>query len=337
MKKILILCFLTILSYNVNSQSDTYSLVFSDDFDGTSLDLTKWNKETGYAPNQEKQYYTDSPNNIRVENGNLILTARKEQAVSNRNYTSGRINTKGKGFLKYGKIEARISVPSGAGTWPAFWMMSENNEYGTWPNSGEIDIMEHIGSDPRMISHAVHTANKNGTKGNNWYRRIYQDNVENNFHVYSLIWGQDEMQFIVDDIVSTTLYRNFTEDYHGWPFNIDYHVILNLAMGGTMGGVIDDNIFSNPVEMKVDYVRIYQLNTALDNTQDSSISIYPTYFTDVLNISTALPNKIKIFNHTGKLMMEQTITGTEIIDTSHLPCGIYIVHSPSETMKVIKL
>jgi len=336
MKKILILSFLTIFSFNANSQSDTYSLVFSDDFDGTTLDLTKWNKETGYAPNQEKQYYTDSPNNVRVENGNLILTARKEQAVSNRDYTSGRINTKRKGFLKYGKIEARISVPAGAGTWPAFWMMSENNDYGTWPYSGEIDIMEHIGSDPRMISHAVHTANKNGTKGNNWYRRIYQDNVENNFHVYSLHWAQDEIKFIVDDVVSTTLYRNFTEDYRGWPFNINYHVILNLAMGGTMGGTIDNNMFNNPVEMKVDYVRIYQLNTAVDDLQDIKFDVFPSHFTDILNIRTETPTEIKIYNFMGKIIFEKTISGTEFIDTNHFPCGIYIVQSPSETLKVIK-
>ncbi len=336
MKKILILYLSAILCFNAHSQSGNYSLVFSDDFEGATLDLTKWNIETGYAPNQEKQYYTDSPHNIRLENGNLILTARKEQAVSNRNYTSGRVNTKGKGFLKYGKIEARISVPSGAGTWPAFWMMSENNEYGTWPNSGEIDIMEHIGSDPRMISHAVHTTNKNGTKGNNWYRRIYQDNVENNFHVYSLNWAQDEIQFIVDEVVSTTLYRNFTEDFRGWPFNIDYHVILNLAMGGTMGGAIDDNIFNNPVEMKVDYVRIYQLNTALDNPQSTSTTVYPTHFSDVLNVRTEIPTDIKIFNCTGKVMLEKTITGTDLIDTSNFPRGVYIVHSPSTTMKVLK-
>jgi beta-glucanase (GH16 family) len=214
--------------------------------------------------------------------------------------------------------------------------MSEHNDYGTWPYSGEIDIMEHIGSDPRMISHAVHTANKNGTKGNNWYRRIYQDNVENNFHVYSLLWAQDEIQFIVDDVVSTTLYRNFTEDYRGWPFNIDYHVILNLAMGGTMGGTIDDNIFNNPVEMKVDYVRIYQLNTAVDDVQDIKIDVFPSHFSNNLHIRTETPTEIKIFNFMGKIIFEKIISGTELVDTNYFPCGIYIVQSPSETMKIIK-
>lgn len=337
MKELLIFCLLVFSGFCAKSQTGSYSLFFSDDFEGNSLDLTRWNKETGYAPNQELQYYTDRTENVRVEDGNLVLTARKEQYVSNRNYTSGKVTTKGKGFVRYGKIEARISVPSGAGTWPAFWMMSENNEYGTWPNSGEIDIMEHIGSDPTMISHAVHTANKNGSRGNNWYRRVYRDNVENNFHVYTLVWGPDEMKFIVDDVESTTLYRNFAEDYHGWPFDINFYAILNLAMGGTMGGAIDDNIFNGAVEMKIDYVRMYQLTTALDAPENSSLEVFPSGFTDCLNIRSEIPVKVNIYNVAGKKVLEKEISGNELIDTRNFPAGMYVVRSPYESMKVIKL
>ncbi|GAB1415873.1 hypothetical protein MASR2M117_12790 [Paludibacter sp.] len=318
------------------SQSSGYTLIFSDDFDGSSLDLQKWNIETGFAANQEKQYYTDAFNTVRIESGSLIIQAKKEKAVPSRDYISGRINTKGKVFLKYGIIEARINVPSGAGTWPAFWMMPENSEYGTWPYSGEIDIMEHIGSDPRMISHAVHTANKNGSNGKNWYKRIYQDNIEDNFHVYKLVWGQDEMQFLVDDVVSTTLYRNFSEDYRGWPFNINYHVIINLAIGGTMGGTIDDNIFDNPVELMVDYIRIYQLNTAIESVQNDVVKIVPTCFNDNFAIQTSSPALIKIYDITGSVVLEKEVSGTEKVDTSLLANGVYLVKSSTQAFRIVK-
>lgn len=314
----------------------SFTLVFSDEFDGTTLDLSKWTVQSGYAANQEKEYYTAGNNNLRVEDGNLVIVARKEQAVSDRNYTSARINSKGKGFTKYGKIEARISVPSGAGTWPAFWMMPEANVYGTWPKSGEIDIMEHVGSDPTMISHAVHTANKNGSLGNNWFNKQYL-NVENVFHVYSIIWQEDNIKFYIDDVKSVTLYRNLTEDYKGWPFDQNFYVILNLALGGTMGGTINDDIFNNPVEMKVDYVRIYQnSNTSVDKVDDDQIEVFPVKFSNEIQINTKIPVEIKLYDIYGKQMLQKKLNGDETIRTDDFPKGVYLLSTKDRTYKLVK-
>lgn len=245
-----------------------YQLVWSDEFDGTSLDLSKWSYEYGgYGwGNRELQYYSDRPQNIRLENGNLIIQAYKETYTDNlgntNNYTSARINTKNKAAFTYGKIEARISLPVGKGTWPAFWMLGT---YAGWPLGGEIDIMEHIGSQPTMISHAVHTYEKNGSRGNNWHNRQYPGNVEDNFRTYSIEWekkqnyGNDCISFYIDGKLSAEVWEsNVDSNVKNWPFNNDFFIILNLAIGGTMGGSVDDAIFNNPVIMKVDYVRVYQ-------------------------------------------------------------------------------
>lgn len=243
-----------------------FQLVWSEEFDGTTLDLTKWSYETGGNGfgNQEKQYYTNRPDNIRLENGSLVIEAKKEVYQTN-NYTSARINSRNKVSFTYGKIEARISLPPGKGTWAAFWMMGTSITYSRWPLCGEIDIMEHIGSQPTMISHATHTAEKNGSKGNNWYNRQTRADVENNFHTYAIEWeqkaneGDDNMSFFIDGVKSTTIWEpHVNATLQQWPFKDDFFLILNLAIGGTMGGTIEDAIFNNPVIMKVDYVKVYQ-------------------------------------------------------------------------------
>lgn len=247
-----------------------YQLVWSDEFDGSALDLTKWNYSTGSGfGNQEKQYCTENrQENVRVEGGNLIITALKEAYTppglsTTYDYTSGRLTSKGKGFIKYGKVETRISLPSGRGTWPAFWMLPE---VGSWPKYGEIDIMEHVGSDPTMISHAVHTQNKNGSNGTPWQNKQYINGIEGEFHIYGVEWledaddGDDCIIFTIDGKESARVYQGL-DDINAWPFTRDFYVILNLSLGGTWGGTIDDSIFNNPdspVQMKVDYVRMYQ-------------------------------------------------------------------------------
>jgi beta-glucanase (GH16 family) len=335
MKKAFVFSFIAFICLSVNAQSG-YSLVYNDDFEGATLDLTKWNIQVGYAANQEKQYYTDSINNIRVEGGNLIITAKKENYVADRNYSSGRIHSKSKGFIKYGKAEARISVPSGAGTWPAFWMMPQSSVYGSWPKSGEIDIMEHIGSNPRMTSHAVHTALKNGGLGNNWFTKVYKDSMENKFHIYSIQWDPDQILFFVDNIQTATLYRNFTDTSTGWPFDQNFYAILNLAIGGTMGGTVDDAIFANPVEMKVDYVRLYQLNTAIGELKENNINVYPTMFSEEIMVKTDIPTEVKLYNSLGKLVYEKKITEDEKINTSTFYKGIYLLKTNNSSTKLIK-
>lgn len=243
-----------------------YQLVWSEEFDGTTLDLTKWNIETGGNGwgNNEKQYYTNRSENLRLEDGSLIIEAKKEVYQSN-NYTSARINSKAKVAYAYGKIEARISLPPGKGTWPAFWMMGSNITSARWPLCGEIDIMEHIGSKPTMISHATHTTEKNGLKGNNWYSQKTVADVENNYHTYAIEWekqfneGDDCITFYIDGVKSTTIWEpHVNSTAQQWPFKADFYILLNMAIGGNMGGTIDDTIFNNPIQMKVDYVRVYQ-------------------------------------------------------------------------------
>ncbi len=244
-----------------------YQLVWSDEFDGSALNTDVWNIEVNGngGGNQEKQYYTDRPENLRVEEGNLVIEARKEEYY-NREYTSARINSRNKKYFKYGKIEARIMFPKGGGTWPAFWMMGNDYPQSNWPKCGEIDIIEHVGNQPRMASFAVHTPNKNGSRGNNWSMRSYMDGLEENYHVYGIEWleddfnGMDRIYFTIDGerLAMTQEEAEHVDDNYYWPFNKDHFIILNLAIGGTMGGNVDDAIFASPVQMKVDWVRVWQ-------------------------------------------------------------------------------
>lgn len=244
-----------------------YQLVWSDEFDGTNLNTDVWNIEVNGSGggNQEKQYYTDRPENLRVEGGNLVIEARKEE-YNNREYTSARINSRDKRYFKYGKIEARIMFPKGGGTWPAFWMMGNDYRQVGWPKCGEIDIIEHVGNQPRMASFAVHTPNKNGSRGNNWSVRSYMDGLEENYHIYGIEWleddfnGMDRIYFTIDgeQLAMIQEEAEHVDDNYYWPFNKDHFIILNLALGGSMGGNVDDAIFASPVLMKVDWVRVWQ-------------------------------------------------------------------------------
>lgn len=244
-----------------------YQLVWSDEFDGTSLNTDNWNVEVNGngGGNQELQFYTDRTENLRVEDGCLVIEARKEE-YQNKQYTSARINSRNKRYFKYGKIEAHMMLPAGGGTWPAFWTMG--NDYGQvgWPKCGEIDIMEHVGNQPRMVSFALHTQDKNGSRGNNWNSRYYMDGVENQWHTFGIEWkeegfnGMDQIYFTIDGEERAMIqeYAAHVDDNYYWPFNKAHFIIFNLAIGGSMGGSVNDEIFANPILMKVDWVRVYQ-------------------------------------------------------------------------------
>lgn len=238
-----------------------YQLVWSDEFDGTSLDESNWTPQTGGGGwgNQEAQYYTDRSENLRVEDGCLVIEARKESYGGNE-YTSARIYSKGKREFTYGKLEANISLPSGVGTWPAFWTLGNR---GSWPNCGEIDIMEHTGSVPNRIFGTLHTLkDRSGSKSSRAYTGI--SNIENNFHVYGVEWtkeeksGKDVIRFYIDNVVYSEQVEEVIDDDDYWPFNRPNYFIINLALGGTLGGNIHDDMFASPVLMKVDWVRVYQ-------------------------------------------------------------------------------
>ena len=238
-----------------------YQLVWSDEFNGSSLDESNWTPQIGGNGwgNQEAQYYTDRSENLRVENGCLVIEARKEQYEGNQ-YTSARIYSKGKREFCYGKLEASISLPSGGGLWPAFWTLGNR---GGWPNCGEIDIMEYVGNAPNRILGTLHTVkDKYGSKSSRAYTGL--TNIENNFHVYGIEWtqeeksGKDVIRFYVDDVVYSEQVEEVIDDDEYWPFNRPNYFIINMAVGGTLGGTINDAIWSSPRLMKVDWVRVYQ-------------------------------------------------------------------------------
>lgn len=238
-----------------------YQLVWSDEFNGSALDESSWTIQTGGGGwgNQEAQFYTNRTENVRVEDGCLVIEAKKEH-YQNNEYTSGRIYSKGKREFTYGKLEARISIPSGGGLWPAFWTLGNS---GNWPNCGEIDIMEYVGNVPNRIFGTLHTVkDRSGSKSSRAYTGL--TNIENNFHVYGVEWaceeqsGKDVIRFYVDDIVYSEQVEAVVDDSEYWPFNRPNYFIINMAVGGTLGGTIDDAIWSSPRLMKVDWVRVYQ-------------------------------------------------------------------------------
>lgn len=236
-----------------------YSLVWSDEFNGSALDESVWTIQQGAGGwgNQEAQYYTGRAENLRVEDGCLVIEARKED-YEGAEYTSARIMSKGKKEFTYGKLEASISLPSGGGLWPAFWTLGGR---GNWPNCGEIDIMEYVGNVPNRILGTLHTLkDRSGSKSSKAY---WGENIENQFHTYGVEWtqeeknGKDVIRFYVDGNVYSEQVEEVIDDDEYWPFNRPNYFIVNMAIGGTLGGTIKD-IWSEPRLMKVDWIRVYQ-------------------------------------------------------------------------------
>lgn len=237
-------------------------LVWSEEFDYEGLpDETKWNYDTvgnssGWGNNELQHYTVKKKRNAFVDGNNLIITALKEKG-DDFNYTSARLTTKGKGDWLYGRMEIRAQVPGGRGIWPAIWMLPTDWEYGGWPESGEIDIMEHVGYEPDSIYTTVHTGAYNHSIGTEVGEATYVPDCEDTFHLYAIEWTPDKIDFFIDDNKVFT-FKNSDGNSDEWPFDKRFHLILNVAVGGDWGGVhgVDDTIF--PAQMKVDYVRIYQ-------------------------------------------------------------------------------
>lgn len=238
-------------------------LVWSDEFNGAgNPDTSKWVYDLGTGPpeywgNHELEYYTRRPENVRVENGMLVIEARKD-SVGGMGYTSGRIRTKGHGDWTYGRIEVRAKLPEGRGTWSAIWMLPTENRYGNWPLCGEIDIMEHVGFDPGVVHGTIHTGKYNHMIQTQKEGQVKVDGIGSGFHVYGLEWREDYMDFMVDGKPFYRVTRDANEDFNAWPFDQPFHLILNLAVGGDWGGRkgVDPAIW--PSRMMVDWVHVYQ-------------------------------------------------------------------------------
>ncbi|MBX2895953.1 MAG: glycoside hydrolase family 16 protein [Cyclobacteriaceae bacterium] len=260
MKRPLLLC--SIIIYLAACEKKP---VWSDEFVYTGKpDTTKWNYDLGDGcphvcgwGNNEAQYYTSDSKNVRVENGNLVIEAHQD-SLGGKAYTSTRIVSKHKGDWLYGRVEVRAKLPKGKGTWPAIWMLSTDWKYGGWPASGEIDIMEHVGYDPGVIHGTIHTEKYNHIKQTQKEGKITIPDAMDQFHVYTIDWTKDQIDFFVDDNLYHTVKRDRQDDFNGWPFDQKFHLIMNIAVGGNWGGKegIDSSIW--PQRMEIDYVRVYQ-------------------------------------------------------------------------------
>lgn len=254
-------CFL-LSACSVFKMKEKQRLVWADEFNYNGLpDQSKWNYDTVGNPygwgNNEKQWHTyANSNNAFVSNGTLKIKAIKED-IRGKKYSSARLTTKNKGDWKYGKIEVRAKLPSGNGTWPAIWMLPTEWKYGEWPKSGEIDIMEHVGSDPDTVLSTSHTEAFNHSIGTQVGQKYYLPSATTAFHVYTLVWNKKEWKSYVDGKPYFT-YKNNGTGPAAWPYDQMFHLILNLAIGGGLGGKkgIDDSRF--PHIFEIDYVRVYQ-------------------------------------------------------------------------------
>ena len=255
-----------------NSSSSTSSTVievpegwkikWQDEFDGDEIDTNYWSYQEGGSGwgNNELQYYTNG-DNAYVENGHLVISVDKETRGNNQ-YTSSRLRTVGKAFTTYGRIEARLALPVKYGMWPAFWMMPEpTTPYGGWASSGEIDIMERMVMNDYTTSAALHY----GNAGRSTYKtseRIFRDSTTDEFHIYYIEWEERAIRWYVDDdedpfltVTNATWWTAATDDNANAPFDVDFHIILNVAVGGNVPTPLSD--FEHD-EMLVDYVRIYE-------------------------------------------------------------------------------
>ncbi len=236
---------------NIPANENFTNLVWYDEFETSGApDPTKWSYNLGAGGwgNNELQYYTNSPENVVVAGGKLIITAKKQQ-LNGQPYTSARLVTDGKFNFRYGRAVIRAKLPVGGGTWPAIWMLGQNYATAAWPACGEIDIMEHVGNQQNRVHGTFHYPGHSGGNANGNSTMVPTASTE--FHDYSAIWNEDVIKIFVDN----TLVHSLAND-PSIPFNHNFFFIMNVAMGGNFGGAIDPNFVQS--SMEVEYIRVYQ-------------------------------------------------------------------------------
>ena len=288
-------------------QPPDWELVWSDEFEDQRLDTAKWSYQVGHGcelgicgwGNNEWEFYTDRPKNVRVEDGSLVLEAHREIVDSSITalypghgslpieggynwtskpdtfqHTSARLTTAGKGDWKFGKIEVRAWIPKGgdgAGCWPAIWMLPTGNVYGGWPKSGEMDVMEAYGPNMDTVHQTFHWWGGEGTKGSyvQTAKAVRAEGWADDFHVYTLVWAPDKATAYVDGQAYVT--RNNIGSLRQYPYVEDFHLLLNIAIGGAAVRNGTFGLTEFPQTMKVDYVRIYQDRNLKTETRESGI------------------------------------------------------------------
>jgi beta-glucanase (GH16 family) len=319
------------------AKAQDWTLVWSDEFSGTSVDPANWNFETGGGGwgNNEWQYYTNQPANAIVENGELQIIA-KEQTLGVYDYTSARMVTRYLHSWMYGKVEARIKLPMGQGIWPAFWMLGDNIGQVGWPQCGEIDIMEHVNNEE--MTHGTMHWNYNGHQ----YYGGSTSHDPTEYHVYSIEWNSNNIRWFIDGVQyhSGNILNNInnTDEFHH-PF----FILLNVAVGGNWPGYPNETTVF-PATMYVDYVRVYQQGVGIDEHSSSIVpDIYPNPSKDVFHIT--FPEQISVdaemylVDVTGQRIeiQEKVITSNTLdLDLSHLNAGTYIlkIHTREQVSSV---
>jgi beta-glucanase (GH16 family) len=258
----------------LSTQLPDWDLVWSDEFDEASINTSKWNFSTGpNNANNEKQYYTSK--NASIVDGKLVISA-KIEAMGGMPYTSAKLSSINKGDWCYGRIDVKAKLPAAGGTWPAIWMMPTKSVYGGWPNSGEIDIMEHVANNLGWVFGTVHTGAYNHTKGTQKGGGKTISDCHLAFHEYSIEWYPDRIDFYFDNIHYFT-FKNDNKTFMEWPYDQKFYLILNIAVGGDLGGTVNPNAVW-PSNMEIDYVRVYDLKIGQNDT------VAPSNPTDVLAI-----------------------------------------------------
>lgn len=235
-----------------------WSLVWNDEFDAPAINRENWTFDLGGGGwgNGESQIYTDKPENARVENGLLIIESHREQnANGGFTFTSARLKTQGLQNFQYGRIEARLKVPEGKGFWPAFWMLGSNIETTPWPDCGEIDIMEYMGKEPDLVLGTLHGPGYSASGGlTKWFRQEHK--IADDFRVFAVEWDEEKIVWFYEGTAYHTVTRADVGD-RPWVFDQPFFLILNLAIGGTLGGFVSPQT-PFPAQYLVDYVRVYQ-------------------------------------------------------------------------------
>jgi beta-glucanase (GH16 family) len=339
--KVRIIFFLTSLFvFSLNAQN--WQLVWEDDFNGNSLDQSKWVHDIGTGSqygmwgwgNGELQYY--QPQNTSVDSGIATITVKEEpngiiDSWSATSYfSSSKITTKGLFNFRYGKVEARIKTIDGQGFWPAFWMLPSN---GSWPCDGEIDIMEQWGGNGPTYetSGAAHIGTCPYSQSTHFYEYssnyISSGSYADDFHTYSVIWKEDTITWYVDESeifsLNPSSYWSIPSQ-SAWPFNAnEWYIMINLAI--TQAGPNSNTVFPN--QMEIDYVRVYQenLTNSINIDNKNKYTVFPNPANDVLTIQGKNVSSIKIFNIHGNIVLSKNVNNNKKVDISILKKGMYLV------------
>ena len=254
---------LAVAPYDPSIIPDGYSrCIFREEFDYEGLpDPRYWGYEVGYVRGGEMQYYTEARlENAFVKDGCLNLRVLNDNWVDEKGethpVTSASVTTQDKVKFTYGRIDVRAKVPSVLGSWPAIWLMPNDSRFGGWPNSGEIDIMESVGHVKNIVYFTAHCAGQT-TDHKQYHYSSLVPNCHEDFHVYSLVWTERRLDFLVDNKRKFTVSNNSTT-WRDWPYMFDFYVILNYAYGGSWGGQQGVDLTALPSTFQIDYVRIFQ-------------------------------------------------------------------------------